>query len=97
MGRRRVQEKDILEMNELYLEIGTFAGVARATGWSASTVSKYVKKDYQPKEDIVIPKRSFIIEDKENLSKPINWREYLNLSDAELKGTKELQKTIGGI
>lgn len=43
---RRVSSEDIIEMNELYLKLGTYAAVARATGFSPSTVKKYIKSDY---------------------------------------------------
>ena len=44
---RRVTEKDIKEMNEAYLICHSYSGVAAATGWSVSTVRKYIKDDYQ--------------------------------------------------
>ncbi len=43
---RRVSSEDIIEMNELYLKFGTYAAVARATGFSPSTVKKYIQTDY---------------------------------------------------
>lgn len=46
---RRVTEKDIQDINEAYLICHTISGTAKATGWSTSTVSKYLIKDYQSK------------------------------------------------
>lgn len=46
---RRVTEKDIQDINEAYLICGTISGTAKATGWSTSTVSKYLIKGYQSK------------------------------------------------
>ena len=43
---RRVSSEDIIEMNELYLKLGAYAAVARATGFSPSTVKKYIQSDY---------------------------------------------------
>lgn len=43
---RRVSSEDIIEMNELYLKFGTYAAVARTTGFSPSTVKKYIQPDY---------------------------------------------------
>ncbi len=43
---RVVKESDIKEMNRLYLELKTYAGVARVTGFSPSTVNNYIKKDF---------------------------------------------------
>ena len=44
---RRVTEKDIKEMNEAYLICKSYSGVAEATGWSTSTVRKYIIPDYK--------------------------------------------------
>ena len=44
---RRVSEEDIKLMNEAYLLCGTYSGVAKATGWSASTVKKYIVSDFK--------------------------------------------------
>lgn len=43
---RVVTNNDIKEMNRLYLELKTYAAVARATGFSPATVKKYIVKDY---------------------------------------------------
>ena len=42
---RRVTDEDIKKMNELYLEIGTYAGVAREVGFSGSTVKKVYSRE----------------------------------------------------
>ena len=47
----KVTPPDIIKMNELYQQLGSFAGVARATGFSASTVKKYVDADYTPPKE----------------------------------------------
>ena len=43
---RRVTEEDIIQMNEAFLLCGTYSGAAKATGWSASTVKKYIISGY---------------------------------------------------
>lgn len=43
---RRVTEEDIIQINEAYLLCGTYSGAAKATGWSASTVKKYIISGY---------------------------------------------------
>lgn len=48
---RRVTEKDIQEINEAYLICKSYSGVAKATGWSASTVAKYIIPDYKSQVD----------------------------------------------
>lgn len=44
----KVTTDDILRFNELYYKYHTYAEVARQTGFSASTVSKYVDKNWKP-------------------------------------------------
>lgn len=44
----KVTNEDILRINELYYKYKTYAEVARQTGFSASTVKKYVKPGWQP-------------------------------------------------
>lgn len=39
---RRVTQTDIEEFNKLYLTLKTYAAVARQTGFSASTVKRYI-------------------------------------------------------
>ena len=48
MGRR-VTPEDIITINETYLLCGSYSATAKATGWSTSTVSKYVDKNYVSK------------------------------------------------
>ena len=54
MGRLSVDNDLIIKMNELYLQIGTYAGVSRALGGSpsASTVKKYIVPGYKPQAEI---------------------------------------------
>lgn len=47
----RVTQEDIKRFNELYYKYKTYAEVARQTGFSAGTVSKYVDKNYVPIDD----------------------------------------------
>lgn len=46
MGRR-VTPEDVIKINEAYLLCGSYSAAAKATGWSASTVSKYVDPNYK--------------------------------------------------
>ena len=46
----RVTSEDILRMNEIYYKTHVFAEVARQTGFSASTVRKYVDVKWKPVE-----------------------------------------------
>lgn len=44
----RVTSEDILRMNEIFYKTRVFAEVARQTGFSASTVRKYVDTNWKP-------------------------------------------------
>ena len=46
----RVTSEDIPRMNEIYYKTHVFAEVARQTGFSASTVRKYVDVNWKPVE-----------------------------------------------
>ena len=54
MGRLIVDNDLIIKMNELYLQIGTYAGVSRVLGGSpsASTVKKYIIPGYKPQAEV---------------------------------------------
>ena len=45
---RRVTDRDIKLMNELYVKYGTYAAVAREVGFAPSTVKRYMTPNYQP-------------------------------------------------
>lgn len=47
----KVTSEDILRMNEIYYKTHVFAEVARQTGFSASTVRKYVDTKWKPVEN----------------------------------------------
>ena len=49
---KRVNEQDIEQMKKLYAIYGTYAAVARETGWSAGTVSKYLSQAFKPTEKV---------------------------------------------
>ncbi len=49
--RRTVNEEDIIQMNEAFLLCGTYSGAAKAPGWSASTVKKFIISGYTSQID----------------------------------------------
>lgn len=64
---RRVDNQAIIEINEAYLACGTLSGAAKATGWSASTVKKYLIPDFKSEQkveaaNIELPPISKVIE-----------------------------------
>lgn len=48
----RVTDKDIENFNVLYIKYGTYAEVARQTGFSPTTVKKYIKSDFVPSVEV---------------------------------------------
>ena len=46
---KRVTPEEIVEMNRLYNQYGTYAEVGRQVGRSGSTVARYIKLDGTPK------------------------------------------------
>ena len=49
MGAKHISPAEIVEMQRLYQELGTYAAVAREMGRSASSVSKYVQMQGVPR------------------------------------------------
>lgn len=100
MARTIVTQDLIKKINELYLEIGTYAGVSRALGGtpSATTVKKYIIPNYVAEKDIKIVKF-----DKSLLSDDIDftpfknvedWGDLCELSDEEYEEIKNLWSEI---
>ena len=97
MGVSKVQPSDIVKMNELYLKYGTYAAVAREVGFAATTVKKYIVKDFQSEADLPIIRFEGSVIKAEDLSLPVNieqWNKWLNLSDEEKIECDELRKEI---
>lgn len=96
MGRKKVTESDKELMNKLYLEIGTYAGVARKVGFSAGTVKRYIIPNYKlkTKEE---KKFEGTIKEISDLSMPTTkkaWQKLFSLSEKELKDIEELREEI---
>ena len=65
MGAPRITPGEIIEMQRLYRELGTYAAVAREVGRSASSVSKYVQMKGVPTNiRIAVENLSRELEDK---------------------------------
>lgn len=79
----RVSESEIRKMNELYLEYGTYAAVAREVGRAPSTVKKYIDPDYGFPE-ILLPIDWDLYENFVPIVKISNWeQEYIERFDNE--------------
>lgn len=91
----RVTQNDIVNFNNLYLKYKTYAEVARQTGFAASTVKKYIIKDYEPAQ----------IENVKKFDRPLpdfntdiflikDWSPLCTMSDSEFEEVKELWKEL---
>lgn len=89
---RKVTKEDIALFNELYIIHGTYAAVARETGWSPSTVAKYIVKNQAPAADIV--PFSSTIPAVDEVVVPKDLGAWLILSDEEVEQVKELWKEL---
>lgn len=90
---KRVGPDDIIKINEAYLACRTYSGAAAATGWSASTVKKYIISDYKSEQkveavDIELPPIEEIAE------KLPPWYDITCLTPEEEKEIKQLWKEM---
>lgn len=88
-----VTQIDIKEMNQLYLELGTYAAVARATGFSPSTVKKYIIPGYTPPISPITFDKP-LPEFDPSMFRTNDWGPLCKLSDEELNGVIELWKEL---
>lgn len=88
----KITDEIIDKINLLYLKIGTYSGVAKEIGCAPSTVKKYIKKDYQFSNSVLIKKFNSIITpvQKEKFLNSNNWGEFCTLSDEEREEMKDL-------
>ena len=92
---RKVTTQDIKKINEAFLKLKTYAAVARETGFSPSTVKKYIIPDF--KSTSSLPTKQF----NEDLPEfDINWiknkefSELFSLTNTEVEEIKELWNEI---
>lgn len=90
----KVTQNDIKNINELYLKLKVKAAVARETGFSASTVAKYIIPGYVSQAEIEKNKKIFTIEDIPDFNVDMfiidNWGDLCLLSSAEVDEIHEL-------
>lgn len=88
---RVITNADIKEINRLYAELKTYAAVARATGFSPSTVKKYVIPGYE-----VVEEKNIIRFDRplpefdSSVFRIDDWGALCELSDTEVEEIKVL-------
>lgn len=90
---RAITEEEKLKMNELYLKIGTYSGVAKEIGCAPSTVKKYIIPGFVPEDKV--EKKIFKWEDlpefsTEGLRNIDNWGSLCVLSNKEKEEIREL-------
>lgn len=95
----KVTIEDILRINELYYKHKVYAEVARQTGFSASTVKKYVIKDWAPAISESIAKFDLtqlpdFFEVAEIFGAITNYGDLCVLSNTEKEEIKELWKEL---
>lgn len=88
----KVTAQDILKINKIYYECRNKAQTARETGFSASTVAKYINPNYSPNSLTV--KEIVIQTPNLELFKQSNWNSLLLLSDFEKEEIEELRKEV---
>jgi len=92
---KRVTDKDIKEMFECYALCGSYQGVAEATGWSVSTVRKYLNMEHPFDAAPTHEKSDFKVEipSMEDIVRQLTGKQKLStLTPAELKEVKDIQK-----
>lgn len=92
-----VTQDNIKKMNELYVQLKTYAAVSRATGFAPSTVKKYIVPNYKiidtssiKREEGPLPE---VFSFKETFFKK-DWYNLCVLSEEEFQEIKELWKEL---
>lgn len=95
---KRVTNEDILQINSLYFQYKNYSEVARQTGFSASTVKKYVDKNWTPP---ILTNIKFDMNNLPNYTEAIEaFNEYedyglmCTLSEQEIKEIKDFWNEI---
>lgn len=96
MAVKRVQNSDIIEMNERYAQCKNKSQVARELGFSPSTVAKYLIPGYIKKEDKMIIKfdSSMIGAPSARFLETDDFGSLCPFSDEEEKEMKEFWKEL---
>lgn len=90
-----ITQKEIREINRLYLELKTYAAVARATGFSPATVKKYVIKDWsEADESNFIRFEKPLPEFDSSIFQGDDWGDLCILSPEEEQEIRELWKEL---
>lgn len=88
----KVTEDMIIRMNELYIELKTYAAVSRIIGVSPTTVKKYINPNFSK-----VTENKRIIEEREinfDLFDRVNWNILLELMPREKIDIEEVRKEV---
>lgn len=93
----KITDKEILKINKLYKEFGTYASVARLVGCSAGTVKKYVIANFD--EDAFNNAKTFDEKDVPHITNIDHIKDIENICDLcrgleHLQDVMELRKEI---
>lgn len=90
----RVTDEDKVLINLVYLETGTYAETARRTGFSPSTVKKYIIPNFIPID--TIEKKTFSLDDLPDgvIKLPQNLGRLCTLSFNEIEELEEFRKEL---
>ena len=94
---RYVTQDDIKKINELYLQLKTYAAVSRATGFAPSTIKKYVISNYEVIEEKNIKRVKGPLPDVFSFQKIFlkdDWADLCSLTKEEYEEIKELWKEL---
>ena len=91
-----ITKDDIKKINELYLELHTYAAVARQTGFSPATVKKYVIPGYAVVDESSIKRydREKLPDFTPEIFRGVDWGDLCVLSQEEIKEIYELWKEV---
>jgi hypothetical protein len=95
---KRVGQDDIKNINEIYYKTKSYAETARQTGFSASTVKKYIVPNFVPALEIEV-KRFNLKKDLPNFTTKLfieteDWGTLCELSNEEREQMKEFWKEL---
>ena len=91
---KRITNEDILRINEIYAATHTYAETARQTGFSPSTVKKYINPNFSSAT------KTFERIEFNHMNPPtypttgFKWRELMLLSPEEIEQIAELRKEV---
>lgn len=88
----KVTQQDIMKINQIYFKCKNKAQTARETGFSASTVTKYINPNFNP--NLTVIKEVIFNPPNLELFKQKDWSLMLELSEDEKIEIEKLRKEV---